>query len=546
MERRIQEAKAQQAQLSVSCSEQTKKYNEAMREHEAMYQKRLKDLKEENEKRIKEAKEKAQKELQQKQYEIEKFEREYNLRLKLMNLEEIKEKCDVLETMAKRCETIKSSHENDLQQKKTEHLLLAKQVEDEGTLYLSYVSFVQKKKKKKQSQFCAKFKEELKDMESLRVLLYSPTGEGKSTLGNRILGDESPDGNKGPFEVSDGIDSKTQDISKQFLAKGKLYKHSISVIDCPGTFDSNYRDRQHANNLVAYLQGIQFINAIVLVKNYQHPRIDDNYNRFLQELQTMFGVNVWKHAIIVFTKFEGRDTKKLELYQKQFVEDVRRRIACDATQAPLPVVPISNLEDYKTKVQHLVDIEVAKMLKFSCEHLRSPLEELAVKLGLAKTYVDIATSKYNQAAQEHSKLLQCLQTCTQQRQQLLVRYILFVFLVYTMGYIYVCILQIFVRINTLKRQIGGVITLAPGQKATYNVAKDFSYYVSLGEGSVITFKSQTGNAININKNIWGNGSININCSVNLNASIGVSPPQNELKDLLIIKRVEKEFEEKIN
>ncbi|ETN98262.1 hypothetical protein RFI_39249, partial [Reticulomyxa filosa] len=141
MERRIQAAKAQQAQLLVSCSEQTKKFDK-----------------------------------------------------------EIKEKCDVLETMAKRCETIKLSHENDLQQKKAEHLLLAKQVEAEGTSYLPYVSFVQKKKKKKQSQFCAKFKEELKDMESLRVLLYSPTGEGKSTLGNRILGDESPDGNKGPFE----------------------------------------------------------------------------------------------------------------------------------------------------------------------------------------------------------------------------------------------------------------------------------------------------------------------------------------------------------
>ncbi|ETO10812.1 hypothetical protein RFI_26565, partial [Reticulomyxa filosa] len=168
-----------------------------------------------------------------------------------------------------------------------------------------------------------------------------------------------------------------------------------------------------------------------------------------------------------------------------------------------------------------------------------------VKLGLAKTYVDIATSKYNQAAQEHSKLLQCLQTCTQQH----IFYLYFLFIQWS-AYMFVFLLifevQIFVRINTLKRQIGGVITLAPGQKATYNVAKDFNYYVSLGEGSAITFKSQTGNAINVNKNIWGNGSININCSVNLNASIGVPPPQNELKDLPIIKRAEKEFEEKIN
>ncbi|ETO30285.1 AIG1 family protein [Reticulomyxa filosa] len=503
LERRIQEEKAQQNKLSSSLSDQMRRHEAVMREQEAareaIRQERLKEFRKESEKRMKEAKEQAERDMQKKKRELEQLERDYDVRLKAMNLKQLKEKYSVLATMAKRCETTKSDHEKEFQQRRSEYDSLAKQVEAE-------------------EQNVAKFKEELKDMESIRILLYSPTGEGKSTLGNRILGDESTEGNKGPFEVSDSTDSKTQDISKRYLAKGSFYDydHSISVIDCPGTFDSNRRDRQHANNLVTYLRGIQFINAFILVKNYQRRRIDDNYNKFLQELKAMFGVGIWKHVIIVFTRFEGRDTKNLESYQREFVEDVRRRIECDSTQAPLPVVALSNLEDYKTKVKHLISVEVAKMPKFLCEHLLSPLEELKVKLSVAKNYVDIATDKYNQTVQEHSKCFQLQQTCLEQIQ------------------------------TKLQQVRGGYIILAPGQKATYKVAKNFDYFVFLGQGSLIVFKSQTGDTININKNIWGCGNVSSECNTVFNASFGTAPSQSELDDLPVYTYKAKEIEENIN
>ena len=50
-------------------------------------------------------------------------------------------------------------------------------------------------------------------------------------------------------------------------------------------------------------------------------------------------------------------------------------------------------------------------------------------------------------------------------------------------------------------------------------------------GSTVTFQSSTGAPININKNIWGPGNLNLSCSANVNTSIGVPPPQESIKGL---------------
>ena len=59
-----------------------------------------------------------------------------------------------------------------------------------------------------------KFNYEINDRNVLQLLLYSPTGHGKSTFANRLFGDRSYDGNEGPFQVSDDVDSETQNIQK--------------------------------------------------------------------------------------------------------------------------------------------------------------------------------------------------------------------------------------------------------------------------------------------------------------------------------------------
>jgi len=69
----------------------------------------------------------------------------------------------------------------------------------------------------------------------------------------------------------------------------------------------------------------------------------------------------------------------------------------------------------------------------------------------------------------------------------------------------------------------GVIHLRPDQHATYIVNNEFNYYVFLEQNSSVTFKSKVAGAtIYIRRNIWGPGSMNIDCNVNM-GSIGVAP-----------------------
>jgi len=79
----------------------------------------------------------------------------------------------------------------------------------------------------------------------------------------------------------------------------------------------------------------------------------------------------------------------------------------------------------------------------------------------------------------------------------------------------------------------GVVIIQPKQKVTYVVNKDFNYYLQMGEGSSVTFKSKNGGAININKKIWGPGKLIIDCNANANGAIGVAPTKEEIQGLSV-------------
>ena len=77
-----------------------------------------------------------------------------------------------------------------------------------------------------------------------------------------------------------------------------------------------------------------------------------------------------------------------------------------------------------------------------------------------------------------------------------------------------------------------MIILKKGQHVTYTVSKDFNHYVYMAENSKITIKSLTNNGtVNINKNIWGPGTLSINANVTMNASIGSAPSQTTINAL---------------
>ena len=84
------------------------------------------------------------------------------------------------------------------------------------------------------------FPEEYNDRSRKIVVLIGNTGDGKSTVGNRLCGDESEMAEEGPFETSDQSQSCTQTLSKERTQIGDM---QLTVVDAPGWNDSEGKDR---------------------------------------------------------------------------------------------------------------------------------------------------------------------------------------------------------------------------------------------------------------------------------------------------------------
>jgi len=208
------------------------------------------------------------------------------------------------------------------------------------------------------------------------LVFVGNTGDGKSTVCNRMCGDESDMADDGEFETSDQATSCTQEMAKQTRQIGDA---KLTVVDAPGWNDSEGKDREHANNLCAYLYGCGGVNNFVLVRNSANFRFDANFKLMLERYFNMFGDAFWKHLIVVLTRVDsglaerqfvqrgGVDAMKQEIYEK---------FDLDAEQYPIPVVPIG-LDQYTEAIQRIVDSVSAE--RFECEQIKSPLSDLEAR-----------------------------------------------------------------------------------------------------------------------------------------------------------------------
>jgi len=208
---------------------------------------------------------------------------------------------------------------------------------------------------------------------------------------------------KGPFKASDNVKSETNKISKTFIPKGR-YDYAVSLTDQPGTADTTGIDRQHANNLVEYLRGIEYINAIVLVKNYHNSRLDMEYQNMLKNLEMMLGREMWKHIIIVFTKVEGR-VNNIKDHVEKFVTYLREIMNLTPEEAPISTICLSNFENFENPIKELINVCAPSKGKFVYSHLQSPLQSLQIELKKKKDCLEVTTDKLNEAKKYLSGLI---------------------------------------------------------------------------------------------------------------------------------------------
>jgi predicted GTPase len=141
------------------------------------------------------------------------------------------------------------------------------------------------------------FEEKISE-ECVKIVLIGDTGDGKSTLGNRLSGDLSLAGTDGPFHTSNAANSDTDTIHVSNFTRDRV---SFCVVDTPGFCDSRGTDKSNASMIAAMLQKLGTVNAFMLVRDVNHTRFDSNFQKTLTNVTAMLGDSFWRNVIVVLT-----------------------------------------------------------------------------------------------------------------------------------------------------------------------------------------------------------------------------------------------------
>eukprot|EP01084_Bolivina_argentea_P109218 195194_1 len=244
------------------------------------------------------------------------------------------------------------------------------------------------------------------------VIIIGNTGDGKSTFCNRLSGDQSKFGDKGPFQTSGLSDACTTTISYK---KVSIDNNDICFVDTPGFNDGSGNDRYHANNICKYLKGCGGINSFVLIRNSTNCRFDGPFQALLKQYADIFGAECFfSHLIVIATRVDCNNEQFIKYKQ---AESLQKNIMALAQQkyninnlnmSAIKVIPIG-LENYKISICEFANN--IPTVKFECDAIKSPLATLRNnKQDLSNRY-DIALGEYNTIRSDKDKIANKVQEC---------------------------------------------------------------------------------------------------------------------------------------